>query len=256
MDSPARPTRTLIGDVPPQHRLLRWPLPPLLSWLLPALVAAACVFALAACGGSSDTSSASPGAAASSPGGSGPATEARPTTHAGRVEGSDAYVAVRRLGGDVIAYICDGDGIVQWFRGRTSGDRVSLTNARGAVLEASFGGSGFVGEVQLADRRLSFSAAPVQAPAGLYRSEEQLGDTRRVGGWIVLPDGTQRGAVQTGTQTAPAPALDPGTATATVGGTTVQAAAANPTPPQPCTATHSPATVRARSTTAPAAGSR
>lgn len=249
MDSPARPIRVLTGDASPRHRLPRRPLPRLLSrllsWLPPALVAAACVLALAACGGGSDTSSASPGAGASSPGGSGPPTEARTTTHAGRVEGSDAYVAVRRLGEDVIAYVCDGDGIVAWFRGRAAGGRVSLTNARGAVLEASFGEAGFVGDVQLAGRRLSFSAEPVQAPAGLYRSEEQLGDTRRVGGWIVLPDGTQRGAVQTGTQTAPAPPLDATTATATVGGTTVQAAAANPTPPS----TAAPAGV---TTTAPA----
>jgi len=116
MDSPARPIRVLTGDASPRHRLPRRPLPWLLSWLLswllPALVAAACVVALAACGGGSDTSTASPGAGASSPGGSGPATEARTTTHAGRVEGSDAYVAVRRLGEDVIAYVCDGDGIV------------------------------------------------------------------------------------------------------------------------------------------------
>lgn len=107
------------------------------------------------------------------------------------------FVAIVTSGDKVLAYLCDGEKIAEWFRGRAEGGRVSLTSTGGASrLEATFNGGVWDGAVTLpGDRRWSFRAEGAASPAGLYRSDDVLNGARYLGGWVVLGNGDQRGAV-------------------------------------------------------------
>lgn len=45
---------------------------------------------------------------------------------------------------------------------------------------------------------MSFSAGAASEPAGLYRGEQTLDGVDYVGGWIVLPNGEERGLIRGG----------------------------------------------------------
>jgi hypothetical protein len=116
----------------------------------------------------------------------------------GTVAKSDAYVAI--VGGptgDTLAYVTDGAYSVDWVDGTRQGDSARLSNEGGATLAAKFGrGIGTGSFTRPGYEPLSFTARPGDAPAGLYRAIEDFADGRYVGGWVVLPDGTERGAVR------------------------------------------------------------
>jgi hypothetical protein len=140
----------------------------------------------------SGTTSTSSGAAASP-------TAGTVRSFAGQVAGSDAFIAIAASQDKMMAYVCDGKNdqvsISEWFRGSISGDTFDLTSAGGAHLKGKLADSAS-GTVALTDgRELSFSAQATQAPAGLYRAEQTVAGTSYVGGWIVLSDQQQRGAL-------------------------------------------------------------
>jgi hypothetical protein len=112
--------------------------------------------------------------------------------------GSDAYVAiVAGSKGDTLAYVTDGAYSVDWVDGTRQGDSARLSNEGGATLDAKFGRGIVTGSFTRPgyEPRI-IMARPGDAPAGLYRATEDFADGRYVGGWVVLPDGTQRGAVR------------------------------------------------------------
>jgi hypothetical protein len=111
---------------------------------------------------------------------------------------SDAYVAiVAGSKGDTLAYVTDGAYSVDWVDGTRQGDSARLSNEGGATLDAKFGRGIVTGSfTRPGYEPLSIMARPGDAPAGLYRATEDFADGRYVGGWVVLPDGTQRGAVR------------------------------------------------------------
>jgi hypothetical protein len=117
---------------------------------------------------------------------------------AGKVAGSEAYVAiVAGSGGKVLAYVTDGEWSVDWVDGVATGRTASLGNEGGATLDAKFSRRGVTGSFTRPGKpTLSFTAVPVKTPAGLYRAVEDFADGRYVGGWVVLPDGTERGSVR------------------------------------------------------------
>ena len=117
---------------------------------------------------------------------------------AGKVAGSEAYVAlVAGRGGTVLAFVTDGDSSVDWVNGVATGHTASLGNEGGATLDAKFSRRGVTGSFTRPQQpTLSFAAVPVRKPAGLYRAVEDFADGRYVGGWVVLPDGTERGSVR------------------------------------------------------------
>jgi hypothetical protein len=133
---------------------------------------------------------------------------ATPTTNAskavtgsfvGTVEGSDAYVGVVvGHGGEALAYVCDRAGeSVDWLDGRLEGDAARLGNDGGAILEVTFADDRASGKFTRPESApLTFTARSADKPAGLYRAREFFADGEYVGGWVVLPDGTQRGAVR------------------------------------------------------------
>ncbi|TDD26926.1 hypothetical protein E1218_11910 [Kribbella turkmenica] len=122
-------------------------------------------------------------------------------------------------GGRAVGYVCDGREVEAWFTGAQDAGRLALRSKAGDQLAATVAADAVTGTVTVRGRQLSFTIDKVDPPAGLYRART----TRNTIGWIVLPDGSQVGVDNDGSP-APAPALDPGTGAATVGGTPVTAA--------------------------------
>ncbi|HEX6336186.1 MAG TPA: hypothetical protein VFZ85_04470 [Jiangellaceae bacterium] len=148
-------------------------------------------------------------------------TESEAVTYVGYVDGGGASVAVITTGDEAIAYLCDGNDVEAWLDGSAVDGRLDLTGERGSLtgeydqLQAS-------GEATADDQTWTFTIEAVESPEGLYRFADTIaGGAEVVGGWIVLPDGTQVGAITLDGQTQPAPALDIDTGQVTIDGTLV-----------------------------------
>lgn len=131
---------------------------------------------------------------------SAPAKEA--SSFAAPVEGSDAFVGavVNDHDGRVLAYVCDGTTVATWFTGEADEEgNVSLSSRDGASLTGRIAGGRLSGTVALPGAAAAhrFSAPAVTDPAGLYRLKGEVGGQAAVGGWVVLADGRQKGAVRT-----------------------------------------------------------
>lgn len=151
------------------------------------------------------------------------AAEPEPVTYVGYVDGGGASVAVIITGDEAIAYVCDGASVEAWLEGSAVDGRLDLSGANGS-LTGSYDDQGATGETSAGDRAWTFTIAEVAAPEGLYRFADTIaGGADVVAGWIVLPDGTQIGAITSDGVTRPAPQLDLATGTATVEGETITA---------------------------------
>jgi hypothetical protein len=141
-------------------------------------------------------------------------------TFVGAAQGSPAYVAVYADKPDkkgrrkVVAYVCDSQQLAEWFNNKdVKGNTLSLTSDDGARLKATLTKSAAKGTITLADgTKLSFAAPLANEPAGLYRAEQTIAGQDYLGGWILLPDGTQRGAVKRAQQVIANPFIDPNSA--------------------------------------------
>jgi hypothetical protein len=152
-----------------------------------------------------------------------PSPEGVRATYAGRVTGGVATVAVAIKDGQAVAYVCDGRRVESWLKGTASEGKLNLTNPKGASLRGEYGGGKATGSVSVAGKQFTFAVPAAAAPGGLYRAATTVNNARVVGGWIVLPDGTQVGVLSTNSQPAPAPRLDTSKLTANVNGATVTA---------------------------------
>ncbi len=151
-----------------------------------------------------------------------PAPEA-PATYAGRVDGGAATVAIAIAGGQAVAYVCDGRQIEAWLQGPAAGGTLALIGTGGANLTGTYGNGVAAGSVATDGKQWTFTAPVAPEPAGLYRATATVAGARVVGGWIVLPDGSQVGVVTEDGRRAPAPPLDVATGQASVDGTTITA---------------------------------
>ena len=123
---------------------------------------------------------------------------------AGRVEGTEALIALVYEGDTVNGYLCDGNEgkgeLSEWFVTSATGDTKAFvaTSRNGIKISGTTGSDGIKGTVTLKDgSEKSFSAAPAKDDAGLYRASAKDGDGRSLlAGWILLADGTQRGYVE------------------------------------------------------------
>ncbi|MDO3650019.1 hypothetical protein [Nocardia mangyaensis] len=133
--------------------------------------------------------------------------------------GATLTLAITVESGKAIAYACDGVGIESWLDGPAEAGALRLTGKNAATFDGSFDGNAVTGSLAIGDQQWTFTAAPVQAPAGLYVYES--GGVRQ--SWITDSAGRVTG-VQRGADgaTAPAPALRPD-GTATVAGAEVTA---------------------------------
>ncbi len=115
----------------------------------------------------------------------------------------DEFVGLAVQGEDVIIYICDGQpdegtvGIAQWFIGKHTDNAVSITAANGNMVELTIDGETATGTFTFTDGTTKTFVLTLSETAQLHRSEFIIGEDKHVGGWIVLEDGSVRGAVFT-----------------------------------------------------------
>jgi hypothetical protein len=117
--------------------------------------------------------------------------------------GPTPFVGIVTTADKALAYICDGEGLAQWYRGpiQAGGLFEVRSTTKKSRITAQINGRSVVGALTLEDGRvLQFRAIPSEGPAGqvragLYRSDDRINDVRYLGGWVVLPNGEQRGAV-------------------------------------------------------------
>jgi hypothetical protein len=156
-------------------------------------------------------------AAAPAPAAPAPAAPAAPEAPAvveqaytGRSAGNEVTVAIAVKDGRAVGYICDGDKIEAWLEGTLRGGTLTLEGADGkSTVNGTSTGSATLGSVVVGGREWPFSAAGVEAPAGIYEGNASVRGVATRVGWIVSGDGSVVGVANSGGRRGPAPALDP-----------------------------------------------
>jgi hypothetical protein len=176
------------------------------------------------------TAASSPAAASATAAASPPAATASTNAqfradYAGRVKGGvHASVAISIHGTQAIAYACNGSSVEAWLRGTAAGGRLALTGKNGAVLTGNYDSRRAFGTVSADGIAYAFSVYTVKKPSGLYRATADVRGATIKAGWIVLPDGTEVGSLESNADSAApsataAPPLDVATGTAQDGDT-------------------------------------
>ena len=167
-----------------------------------------------------------------SAGGSGADDVARAETFVGRVEGSDAYIAISKDGRKIGGYLCDGGAVSRWleYSWLEKGLAPLIAGTTGEELgSVRIAGGTATGMIRVGAQDLPFRAERVHAgdDPGLYWAIAKQEDRLLVGGWILHPDGTQRGAVSrlnmrtlSPLPALAAPTLDPRSPMVEIGGDT------------------------------------
>jgi serine/threonine-protein kinase len=149
--------------------------------------------------------------------------------YAGRVKDDPhASVAISIRGSQAIAYVCNGSVVESWLQGTAAGGKLVMTGKDGAQLSGNFTSKRAFGDVASHGLHYSFSVYTVHKPSGLYRATADVRGAQVKAGWIVLPDGTQVGSLESDADSAApaaaqAPALDVTAGTAQDGGTVLRA---------------------------------
>jgi hypothetical protein len=154
----------------------------------------------------------------------------------GTVSGSDTYVAVvaektTKTTRRVLAYVCDGKQIAIWFSAKAHSNHIRFPARSGATVTVDLSPRNATGTIRLAyGTTLRFTATPATAKAGLYAAAPTIGRASYLAGWIVLSDGTERGAFKLGSQVVANPFIDPnGLSVSVVGLGTFTASSIDPT---------------------------
>ena len=115
-------------------------------------------------------------------------------TWAGKVEGSDAFIALVAGNDGFMAYVCDDATIGQWFRADEPANPLVVGNDAGATLAANREGEDIAGTVRLPDGSVhAYTAAPATEP--LHRTEGFDENASALIGWVTLPSGERRGTL-------------------------------------------------------------
>jgi hypothetical protein len=149
----------------------------------------------------------------------------------GQVEGSDLYVGLISLtseGGDPVAigYLCDSADSAELLFGTADGE-LDLSSEAGTTLTGSIEGESASGTLTLeGGEPLNFTAEEVdpEGDSGVFFSNAGIDESFEAedwGGWIVLPDGSQRGNTRVRGAVRPAPMLSPESLMAVSGGTSI-----------------------------------
>jgi hypothetical protein len=174
----------------------------------------------------------------------GPATDEKPTapdekptapdskpanvSWAGTVKGGGATVAIVAKGKQAIAYVCDGKKVEAWLKGSAVDGKLDLKGKNNATLTGTFDNRRAKGTVKVGAKSWTFNVGVAKKPAGLYRAASRVRGAKIVGGWVVLPDGTQVGVLTADGAPQAAPPLNLESGTAIVKGRPVAADAAEP----------------------------
>jgi len=156
--------------------------------MVTAILAVAVV--AAACGSSDSDESSEPS----------PSEEVR--SYVGTAEGTSAFVAVVVDGSRALAYVCDGvpaepagsaPTLEAWFNGPSDGTAVDVQQAAGR-LQLQLTATDMSGTLTLPEGVVvKVSGRAADGDAGLYRAETTGAAGTAVAGWILAPDGQQRG---------------------------------------------------------------
>jgi hypothetical protein len=129
---------------------------------------------------------------------------------AGTIEGTNAYISVFTLDdAQAGAYLADGADIATLVLGTVEGDEISLILAEGATVAANVAGDEVTGTVTLDGADYPFTAEQATGKAGWYRGRTSADGEVVAAGFIVLGDGSFRGAVRQGDQVIATPDFDP-----------------------------------------------
>jgi hypothetical protein len=129
-------------------------------------------------------------------GGGGSSGGSGTNTWVGKVEGTDAYVAMLIKDTTRYVYVTDGKEVNFLFRGEIGETDVSnyftLRDDQNHVINVQAPqGNTFRGIITVtAGQHLNFAVSPARGDAGLYRAKEGTAQSS----WIVLEDGSFRGA--------------------------------------------------------------
>lgn len=168
----------------------------------------AAVDAASATAAAPPATAAAPAAPTATPAPAAPAVAEK--AYAGRSSGNEVTVAIAVKNGRAVGYICDGKRTEAWLEGAVSGSDLSLKSADGAsTIVGTLDDAKSLGTVAVGDKEWPFAAKGVTAPAGLYEGRASVKGVLNRIGWIVLPDGTQTGALRKGAEVDPAPPLNP-----------------------------------------------
>ena len=150
---------------------------------------------------------------------------------AGKVEGTDAFVAIVSDGEATTAYLCDGAAISSWFK--TDAGAEMQAESGGIEVDAARDSDDWTGTVTLPDgSSKAFTASPSDDEV-LFRAEGEDDDGAWLGGWIVLGD-EQRGSLVLRTSTSTtqtSPTLEPSTLTLSGATTTSTSLVVQPVSP-------------------------
>lgn len=175
--------------------------------------------AAAATPAAASTATAQPSSASPAPTATAVANVPVRANYAGEVNGGGASVAISIHHGQAIAYVCNGSAVEAWLKGTAAGGRLVMTGKDGAQLSANYNSHRAFGDVSAHGIHYSFSVYTVHKPSGLYQAIAKVRGARIKAGWIVLPDGTQVGSLESDADAAApsatkAPALDVAAGTA------------------------------------------
>jgi hypothetical protein len=165
-------------------------------------------------GGDDDTAAPEAGAGATTPADDdGGAADVPVGSYVGTTDGAEAYVAVVLADdGRVLAFVTDGDQSVDLMEGLVDldGGGAWMENDGGASVEVTLDRDTVTGTFTRPESpALGFTAEEVDEPAGLYRASQILDDGLYEANWVVLEDGSQKGAVRRYETPLPPGAVDP-----------------------------------------------
>jgi hypothetical protein len=129
---------------------------------------------------------------------------------AGSVQDTNSYISVFTLtDGQTGAYLADGDRTAVLALGTLTGGQLALQARDGTRVTGNVSGDQVQGTVTLQGRDHAFRAVRATGEAGWYRARQPVGGETVAAGYIVLADGTQRGAVRRGDAVLATPRFDP-----------------------------------------------
>lgn len=124
-------------------------------------------------------------------------------TYLGAVNGTQTLLGIVQDGAQVRAYVCDGTPsrlatLAEWFAGQVRASQVQESSQdQQAQLTAQLTDQRASGTLRLASGRVySFSIlrVPATARVGVFEGTALIGGQRYQAGWLLMPDGEQRGA--------------------------------------------------------------
>lgn len=129
---------------------------------------------------------------------------------AGKVQGTNAYISLFTLNnGQAGSYLADGADIATLVLGKRTGAQLELRPTGSTTVTANVAGSTVDGTVTLNGTSHSFTADRASGSAGWYRGRKKDHGDTIAAGFIVLADGSFRGAIRRGDRVVANPAFDP-----------------------------------------------